>query len=141
MVDIINKNEGVIGLLGLASSVIFYSIEKKLLAIFIFGSIFLIFTVLIYYRKTKKNIFKDVQNIAKILFIDDKECQIVINLKRNNFDVKKIDDSLYPATDKEVQWANIIFVDYKDVGYKLFGKKESSIFLTSKLFLFKLITI
>jgi hypothetical protein len=31
---------------------------------------------------------------------------------------------LYPATDKEVQWANIIFVDYKDVGYKLFGKKE-----------------
>jgi hypothetical protein len=96
MVDIINKNEGVIGLLGLASSVIFYSIEKKLLAIFIFGSIFLIFTVLIYYRKTKKSIFKDVQNIAKILFIDDKECQIVINLKRNNFDVKKIDDSFFP---------------------------------------------
>lgn len=62
--------------------------------------------------------------MAKILFIDDKDCQIVTSLRRNNFDVRKIDDVLSPVADPDIQWSNIIFVDYKDVGKKLFGKKE-----------------
>ena len=42
----------------------------------------------------------------------------------NSFDVKKIDDVSAAAADVDVPWSNIIFIDYKDVGKKLFGKKE-----------------
>jgi len=125
MLNKINKNEGVIALLGLVFAVIvFFLADQKLWAAGVSILTVILVIVLHLYEKRKPKRFDDIQKTAKILFIDDKDCQIVINLKRNNFDVKKIDDVSSPATDVDVQWSNIIFIDYKDVGKKLFGKKE-----------------
>lgn len=125
MLKIINKNEGVISLIGLLFTSITYIFNEKWLAVIIFILTILLVLYFFYlHEKRKPKDFNDIQKIAKILFIDDKECQIVTNLRRNNFDVRKIDDVSSPATDVNVQWANIIFVDYKGVGKKLFGKKE-----------------
>ena len=125
MLEIINKNEGIISSIGLLFTILtaIFS-EKKWIAGVIFLITIIVVVVIYLHRKRKQKSFDDIQKVAKILFIDDKDCQIVINLKRNNFDVRKIDDVSSPATDIDVQWANIIFVDYKDVGKKLFGKKE-----------------
>lgn len=125
MLKIISKYEGVIGFLSLIFSIlIFFFADKKLLASFVFLGVVIVLVVVRICEKRKPKDFSNIQEMAKVLFIDDKECQIVTNLKRNNFDVRKVDDVLSPATDADVQWANIIFVDYKDVGKKLFGKKE-----------------
>lgn len=125
MMEAINKNEGIISLIGLFFTILtgIFS-EKKWIAIIIFLITVVVVIIIHLKKKGEQKNFSSIQERAKILFIDDKDCQIVINLKRNNFDVKKIDDVSSPATDIDVQWANIIFVDYKDVGKKLFGKKE-----------------
>lgn len=125
MMETINKNEGIISLIGFLFTILtaIFSEKRWVVVIVLLFTIFVVAIIHANKKKKQKN-FSSIQEKAKILFIDDKECQIVINLKRNNFDVKKIDDVSSPATDKDVQWANIIFVDYKDVGKKLFGKKE-----------------
>lgn len=125
MLETINKNEGVISLIGLFFTILtgIFS-EKKWVAGIVLLITIIIVVIIHLNKKRKQKRFSSIQERAKILFIDDKDCQIVINLKRNNFDVKKVDDVSSPAIDKDVQWANIIFVDYKDVGKKLFGKKE-----------------
>lgn len=106
------------------SLISFFFFDNKLLALIFFVIAIFVALILFWFNKKKPKEFCDVQKIAKILFIDDKDCQIVINLERNNFDVKKINDVVSPATDASVQWANIIFVDYKGVGKKMFEKKE-----------------
>lgn len=124
MLETINKNEGIISLIGLLFTILtaIFS-EKKWVAGVVLSITIIVVVVIHLNKKRKQKKFSSIQERARILFIDDKDCQIVINLKRNNFDVKKIED-VSPAIDKDVQWANIIFVDYKDVGKKLFGKKE-----------------
>jgi len=125
MIGKINKNEGLISLMGLVVAIVSYFFsDSKILAIIIIGLTLLIAWVLSQYENKMPKDFHDVQKIAKILFIDDKDCQIVTNLRRNNFEVRKIDDVLSLQKNDDVQWANIIFVDYKDIGKKLFGKKE-----------------
>lgn len=125
MIDKIKKNEWVIGFVGLVFAIIsFFFADNKLIALIIFVVTIFAVVILCWLNNRKPKEFCDVQKIAKILFIDDKDCQIVINLQRNNFDVKKIDDVEFPATNNDVQWANIIFVDYKGVGKKTFEKKE-----------------
>lgn len=123
MLETINKNEGVISFTGLIFTVTAFFLSKWIAGIVFIITIIIVCIIHLNNKKNKKN-FSSIQERARVLFIDDKECQIVINLKRNNFDVKKIDDVSSPATDTDVQWANIIFIDYKDVGKKLFGKKE-----------------
>jgi len=122
MIRKINKNEGIISLVGLVFSIITYFLDQKIWTGIIF--ILTIFVIFIFHKKRPETNFYETQEVAKILFIDDKPCQIVTSLERNNFNVKKIDDVLSPANDLNVHWANIIFVDYKDVGKKLFGQKE-----------------
>lgn len=125
MLEEINKNEGVVSFLGLIFTILaFIFSEKKWIAGVVFLTTIIIVIVIYFTKKKKQKKFDNIQQRAKILFVDDKDCQIVINLKRNNFDVRKIDDVSSLTTDKDAQWANIIFVDYKDVGKKLFGKKE-----------------
>lgn len=125
MLDKINKNQGITGSAGLVFTILsFFFSDNKLIALIIFVITIFVLFILYWLNKRKPKEFCDVQKMAKILFIDDKDCQIVINLQRNNFDVKKIDDVEFPATDSDVQWANIIFVDYKGVGKKTFEKKE-----------------
>lgn len=125
MLDKINKIQGIIGLIGFIFTIVtFLFSENKIIAIIIFVfTLIIVFFIYLFNKKTPKR-FCDIQKTAKILFIDDKDCQIVINLQRNNFDVKKVDDVDSPATDANVHWANIIFVDYKGVGKKMFDKKE-----------------
>ncbi len=123
--DKINKNEGIVSFLGLFFMLITYFFaDNKLWSGIIFVVTILVVLGIYLYEKRKPKDFNYVQRIARILFIDDKECQIVVNLKRNDFSVRKIEDVASPAKDTDVQWANIIFVDYKDVGKKLFLKKE-----------------
>lgn len=125
MLDKINKNEGVVALLGLIFAVMtFFLADRRSWAGGIFLLTVIIVVILHLLEKRKPKSFSNIQKVAKVLFVDDKECQIVTNLKRNNFDVRKIDDVQSLATDADIQWANIVFVDYKDVGKKLFGKKE-----------------
>ncbi len=125
MLKKINKNDGLFSFFGLIlTSVTYFFAEQKWWAAIVLVLTILIIVAVHLLEKRKPKPFNDVQNAAKILFIDDKECQIVTNLRRNNFDVRKIDDVESPATDNDVQWANVIFVDYKDVGRRLFGKKE-----------------
>lgn len=125
MLEHFRNKESVIGLFLLIFSIItFFFTDKKVVAVIIIATLVVIIVIWRLYAKKKYKAFDDVQKIAKILFIDDKECQIVINLQRNNFNVKKIEDVLTPAVDPNVQWANIIFVDYKGVGKKMFGQKE-----------------
>ncbi|MEK9160916.1 MAG: hypothetical protein AAB440_02695 [Patescibacteria group bacterium] len=121
----VNKNNGILTFLGLVlSAATFFLAENKSLVLVVIGvTIVAVFVSHKIHRHRATN-FNDVREKAKILFIDDKECQIVTNLRRNNFEVRKIDDVTSPALDTDVQWANTIFVDYKDVGKKLFGKKE-----------------
>jgi len=125
MLSLINRNEGLYSFLGLVATVVtFFLASQKWWAAVVFGVTVIVIASLHFYEKRKPKNFNDTQKVAKVLFIDDKECQIVTNLRRNNFDVRKMDDVSSPATDADVQWANVIFVDYKDVGRKLFGKKE-----------------
>ncbi|MEK7568671.1 MAG: hypothetical protein AAB497_00985 [Patescibacteria group bacterium] len=125
MLNKINKNQGIPALFALilSGATFFFSDQKWWVLVIIMITILLMVSIHLYEKRKPKN-FKDTQKASRILFVDDKECQIVTNLRRNNFDVRKIDDILSPATDIDVQWANIIFVDYKDVGKKLCGKKE-----------------
>lgn len=124
MLNKLNNNQGILTFLGLVLSIATYFLHQKWLSGLVVLITLLIVAGVHFLEKRKPKNFNDVRSTAKILFIDDKECQIVTNLRRNNFDVRKIDDAHSPATDTDVQWANIIFVDYKDVGKKLFGKKE-----------------
>ena len=124
MLNKINKNQGVLAFFGLLLSVAFFFVNLKWLVAVIIMIVILLMAGVYLYEKRKPRNFKDTQKASRILFVDDKDCQIVTNLRRNNFDVRKIDDILSPATDIDVLWANIIFVDYKDVCKKLFGKKE-----------------
>ncbi len=125
MIDIINKNQGVISFLAIIISLVTYFLTGQKLWVFaVLVAVILILSVLLFWEKKRHKSFVDTQKKARILFIDDKHCEIVTNLRRNDFEVRKIDDVTSPATDTDVQWANIIFVDYKDVGKKLFGKKE-----------------
>ncbi len=121
----INRSEGLISLLGLIFTVLtFFLSNHKWIAGAVFAcSVAAVFAVH-FWEKNRLKSFSDIQHIAKILFIDDKDRQIVTTLRRNNFDVRKIDDVTSVTTDPDVLWANMIFVDYKDVGKKLFGKKE-----------------
>jgi len=123
MLESFNRNQGVIAAVTLIFSLISYFFNKRL-SLIILIALFAIILITYITQRGKPKKFNDAQKTAKILFIDDKECQIVTSLSRNNFDVKKINDVASPATDTNVQWANIIFVDYKDVGKKLFGRKE-----------------
>lgn len=125
MLETFNRNEGSISFIGLLFTILtaIFS-EKKWIAVIVLLITIILVLVIHFNKKRKQKKFSSIQEKAKILFVDDKDCQIVINLKRNNFDVKKIDDIASPVTDADAQWANIIFVDYKDVGKKLFGKKE-----------------
>lgn len=125
MLKSFNKYEGLIGLVGLIMACIFFFFSSNK----IYAAIILILTVIVvgivyFFDKKKTKDFNYIQKIVRVLFIDDKDCQIVTNLKRNDFEVRKIDDVLSPAKDTDVKWANIIFVDYKDIGKKLFGQKE-----------------
>jgi len=125
MLDKINKNEGIWSFFGVIFTIAtFVLTNQKWWAIVVFVVAVLIVCGIHWFGKRKLKSFSDIRDTAKILFIDDKECQIVTSLLRNNFDVRKIDDVSSPAIDADVQWANMIFVDYKDVGKKLFGKKE-----------------
>lgn len=125
MLSKINKNEGVISLLGLVITITaFFLADQKLWAAGILVLTILIVLGFHLHERRRPKKFSHVQQMARILFIDDKDCQIVTSLRRNNFDVRKIDDVLSPVADPDIQWSNIIFVDYKDVGKKLFGKKE-----------------
>jgi hypothetical protein len=125
MIKWTNEIQGITTFLGLIFSlIIFFFTDNKFSAGIAFVSILILVVARMAWEKRKGMSFDKVQNLVKILFIDDKDCQIVTNLKRNNFDIRKIDDVTSPAKDPDVQWANIIFVDYKDVGKKLFGMKE-----------------
>lgn len=125
MIKEINKNQGVVSLGGIILAAVTYFLTDNkwlgALILLITGAIFLIIFLL---EKSKPKKFEYVQNFARILFIDDKDCQIVTSLRRNHFEVRKIDDVTSLAANEDIRWANIIFVDYKDVGRKLFGKKE-----------------
>lgn len=125
MLNGINKNDGFFSFLGLILTGVtyFFADQKWWAGLVLIIAVLVVIGMHVWEKRKPKN-FNDVQNAAKILFIDDKECQIVTNLRRNDFDVRKIDDVSSPATDADVQWANLIFVDYKDVGRRLFGKKE-----------------
>jgi hypothetical protein len=103
MIKFINDNQGPVSFLGVIVSLIsfFLSGNKLLAGIILAGFVFLIFIFYII-QKYKPVNFEDTQKSAKILFIDDKDCQIVTSLRRNNFDVRKIDDVESPATDTDV---------------------------------------
>jgi hypothetical protein len=121
MTSLINRNQGIIGAIGLVLAIIFFFLpDHKIWAAIIMGATIVAIASIFIYEKWQPKSFDDIRKISKILFIDDKDCQIVTNLQRSNFDVRKIDNVLSPGTDKDVQWSNIIFVDYKDIGKKLF---------------------
>ena len=124
MIHNIEKNQGLIALTALIFTVLTYLFTKELVVVCILALITVLYTG--YILKTQKITpnFDSVRQAVKILFIDDKECQIVKTMKRNGFDVRKVNDVTSPATDQDVIWSNIIFVDYKGIGKKLFGKKE-----------------
>lgn len=119
----INENVGVFALVTLAlslSGVIFAQDWVRYVAIVLL-IVLVIFLLALKFSPMK---FSNVQEKARILFVDDKDCEITKNLRLNNFEVRKIDDVDSPTNDKDVLWANIIFVDYKGVGKKLFQGKE-----------------
>ncbi|MFA6585419.1 MAG: hypothetical protein WCS97_03175 [Candidatus Paceibacterota bacterium] len=121
----INKNEGVVSFLGLMFTILtFVFANQKLWALGVFALFVFVVGGLHMRERRKSKCFDSIRKTAKILFIDDKHCEIVTSLRRNNFDVRKIDDIRSLTADPDVQWANLILVDYKDVGKKLFGKKE-----------------
>ncbi len=125
MLNFLNKNEGLISAAGIIITILlfFFSDNKIYVEIFL---LFLFLLGIVYYflyRKNKILSVEEIRNKAKILFIDDKECPVVINLQRNNFDVRKVDD-VENTQDVNVLWANLVFVDYKGVGQTLAGKKE-----------------
>ena len=117
------KTDNVIALVGLLFAISTYFFTKVWVAAISIAACSALFWFAVVSKQTKST-FRDVRKTAKILFIDDKECQIVKTMKRNGFDVRKVNDVQSPTTDADVEWSNIIFVDYKGIGKKLFGKKE-----------------
>lgn len=124
LADFLNKNEGVSAALGIFVTIIISFFSKLVAGVILF--VLLGVAIIYYLNKTRKRAlsFSEARALAKILFIDDKGCQIVVSLRRNGFEVRKIDDVTAPSTDKNVQWANIVFIDYKDVGKSLYKQKE-----------------
>ena len=125
MIEYLNKNQGITTFFGLIIIIPPFFFVNKIIAGII--AIVIILAIIMFYffnKKPKKNLtLEEIRNKAKILFVDDKECLVITNLQRNQFDVRKIDDIL-DTQDTNVIWANLIFVDYKDVGRALVGKKE-----------------
>lgn len=122
MQKILNSNQGLLTLLSIGLSLIVYIFSDYKIGALVFGALCLIIFLI---SKRRKPVLTpdEVKQIAKILFVDDKNCPIAINLIRNGFGVKEIKDVIIVA-DQDVQWANIVFVDNKGVGKKLVGKKE-----------------
>jgi hypothetical protein len=126
MLNILNKNQGALGFLGIISTIItFVFVDNKIYGVSVFILLILITGFYLYFKNKNKKIIslEEARNKAKVLFVDDKECSVITNLQRNNFDVRKVDD-IKDTQDSNVIWANLIFVDYKDVGRSLSGKKE-----------------
>ena len=122
MLDYLEKHKNIISISG-----VIFTIVTILLTNWIVGLLcFIIFGAAVVLGRThnKKNIdMEEVRDKAKVLFVDDKKVQVVKNLERDGFSVKKIDDVEH-VNDKDVKWANIIFIDNKGVGIKLVKEKE-----------------
>lgn len=128
MFNFLEKNQGLISLIGLATMIVLALFPgSRWYSLIPMGVLFVIglFWIVKYLKKNrdKKMTIEEVRDKAKILFIDDKECLVVTSLGRNNFKVKKLND-IESTKDESVVWSNMIFIDYKGVGSALAGKKE-----------------
>lgn len=120
-----SKIEWILIIPQLLSAIPFYFDLPILGSILIGLPILVVLLYVIFSKNNKKDLtISDIKNELKVLFIDDQDNEIVKTLTVNGIKTRIIGDP-DSLQDRNIKWANIIFVDYEGIGSLLkTGRKQ-----------------